>query len=140
MVSGASGDFSSGPAGLLLQSAPLSSSPSALIQVMSAERVSFDKYKKLIPVIQSSKSIMTQATILFATDTVYTFCKSLFMLAIIRCKSKVSFLRRQTLNFVNNCHDSPQKLCNRQYLAQLFIHPGLKYKNPACTFMFYKRG
>jgi hypothetical protein len=52
------------------------------MQVMRAEPVSFDKYKKLIPVIQSSKSIMAIATTLFATDTVYTFCIFLFMLVI----------------------------------------------------------
>ena len=79
---GASGDFSSGPAGLLLQLESLSSSPFVSIQVTRAEPESFAKYKKLIPVIQSSKSIMAQATILFATDTVYTFCIDLVMRTI----------------------------------------------------------
>src|SRR6185436_10179112 len=79
-VTGASGDFSSGPAGLLLQSLE-SSSPSVSMQVTNAELVLFDRYKKLIPVIQTSRSIMAMATILFAADTVYCFCIVFFMIA-----------------------------------------------------------
>ena len=65
---------------MLLQSLE-SSSPSVLAHATNVELVLFDKYKKLIPVIQTSKSIMAMATIFFTADTVYVFCIVFFMIA-----------------------------------------------------------
>jgi hypothetical protein len=56
---------------------------------MRAALASFDIYKKFILVIQSSKNIMAVATILFATDTVYSFCIALFMIMNIDAKIRV---------------------------------------------------
>src|SRR6516225_2378915 len=80
-VMGASGDFSSGPAGLPVLQSLESSSPSVLAQATTVLPVLFDKYKKLIPVIQTSKSIMAMATTFLTADTVYVFCIVFFMIA-----------------------------------------------------------
>jgi len=70
MDTGASGDFSSGPAGLLLQVVPLSSSSLVSVQVINEQGLLLVRYRKLIPVIHSNKSIIAAATIFFATETV----------------------------------------------------------------------